>query len=72
MSFDPIDNAMEVEFERKSKKLDDEIANADPMDYYDEFNEWIMKNCYPIANGDDLLRNFEDGNKFEEFLRSRK
>jgi hypothetical protein len=50
---------------------DEQIANADPMDYYDEFNEWLMKNVFPICNGDDLVRAFEDGDKFEEFLRSR-
>ncbi len=51
---------------------DDEIANADPMDYYDEFNEWLMQNMPYICNGDDLLRHFEDGDKFEQFLRARK
>ena len=52
---------------------DDEIANADPMDYYDDFNDWLMKNyAEMIFNSDSLVRLFEDGDKFEEFLRDRK
>ena len=50
---------------------DDEIANEDVMDYYDEFSEWLMHN-FPIHNSDDLVRYFEDGDKFEQFLRDRK
>ncbi len=52
---------------------EEEIANADPMDYYDEFNEWLMKNyAESIFNSDGLVRHFEDGDKFEKFLRGRK
>ena len=49
---------------------EEEIINADVMDYYDEFSEWLMHN-YQICNGDDLARYLEDGDKFELFLRSK-
>ena len=52
---------------------DEEIANADRMDYYDEFSDWLMNNYgEQIWNSDSLGRLFEDGDKFEEFLRTRK
>lgn len=43
----------------------------DPMDYYDEYMEWLMANAETgICNGDDLIRHFEAGTGFEEFLSS--
>lgn len=50
----------------------DPIDDADPMDYYDEYSEWLMNNVYPICNGDDLVRHFEASTRFDEFLEQRK
>lgn len=48
--------------------------SEDPDDYYEEYNEWLMdraRDLY-ICNGDDLIRHFEAGTQFEEFLEERK
>lgn len=42
----------------------------DPMDYYEEFSEWLIKYKL-VANKDDLVEKFEDGFTFEEFLEYR-
>ena len=45
---------------------------TDPMDYYEEYSEWLMRN-FPekIHNGDSLLSLFEGEVGFEEFLEER-
>ena len=45
---------------------------TDPMDYYEEYSEWLMKN-FPerIYNGDSLLVLFEGAIGFEEFMEER-
>ena len=50
----------------------DLYESLDPMDYYEEYSEWLMRN-YPehIHNGDSLVLALEDGFGFEEFLRWR-
>jgi len=65
---DPPDQYGKVDSEEEY--LDD-LANADPMDYYSEYCDWLMQNEY-ICNGDDLVRQFEDSNKFDQFLKDRK
>jgi hypothetical protein len=44
-------------------------VSTDPIDYYEEYNEWLMKN-FPerIFNGDSLLNLFEGAVGFDEFL----
>ena len=51
--------------------IDPQDQYGDAMDYYEEYSEWLMANC-SIANGDDLVRYLEDGDKFEQFLKERK
>lgn len=45
----------------------------DPMDYYEEYSEWLIRH-YPerIHNRDSLVAALEDGYGFEEFLQWRK
>jgi len=43
----------------------------DPMDYYEEYSDWLMKNISPICNGDDLVRHLEAGTGFEDFLKEK-
>lgn len=42
----------------------------DPMDYYDEFSDWIMKTEI-VCNGDQLIGFLEDDAMFSRFLESK-
>lgn len=42
----------------------------DPMDYYDEFSDWIMKTEI-VCNGDQLIGFLEDDALFARFLESK-
>ena len=46
-------------------------ANADPMDYYSEYCDWLMRNEM-VWNSQRLVDLFESGHRFEEFLEERK
>ena len=52
--------------------IDPEDQYGDPMDHYEEYSEWLMQNVELICNGDDLVRHFEAGTRFEEFLKEKK
>jgi hypothetical protein len=44
----------------------------DPMDHYEIYSEWLMREFperYP--NGDALIRDFEAGYEFERFINER-
>ena len=47
-------------------------VDADPMDYYEEYSEWLLANVPYICNGDDLVRHLESATRFDEFLEGRK
>ena len=52
---------------------DEELANAEPMEYYEEYCDYLMgQTDLLICNGDDLVRHFESSTYFEEFLEWRK
>lgn len=47
--------------------------DADPMDYYEEYSEWLMKvEPERIWNSDCLVRMLDCAHRFEEFLETRK
>ena len=48
--------------------------DADPMDYYDEYSDWLLARAADlcICNGDDLVRHLESATRFDEFLEGRK
>lgn len=50
-------------------RLREANADADPMDYYEEYSEWLMRNEM-VWNGDRLIELFEDAHRFDEFLES--
>ena len=47
--------------------LEDELIDADPMDYYEEYSEWLCNNelCW---NGNRLVELLESAHRFDEFL----
>jgi hypothetical protein len=48
---------------------EEEQMSDDPMDYYDEYMAYLMNECPElIHNGDDLVKHFEAGTRFDEFL----
>lgn len=49
------------------------LADLTPDDFYDEYNEYLLsyRADLHICNGDDLIRHFEAGTRFEEFLKER-
>lgn len=44
--------------------------DADPMDYYEEYSEWLMAN-EPVWNGARLIDLLENCHRFDEFLAER-
>lgn len=48
--------------------------DLDPMDFYEEYSEWLMGRSAElcICNGDDLVRHIESATYFDEFLEQRK
>lgn len=53
------------------RDIDPPDEYGDPFDHYEEYSEWLMKNVYPIANGDDLVRHLESATGFDDFLREK-
>lgn len=48
-------------------------ADPDPMDYYDEYSEWLCNQSdLCICNGHMLVNHFESATRFDEFLEQRK
>ena len=52
--------------------MSDDEECGDPMDYYEEYSEWLMQKDRAadlmICNGHDLVRHLEAGTGFDEFL----
>lgn len=58
---------------KEEAAVDDD--DADPMDYYEEYSEWLMSgrnSDLMICNGDSLVRHLESATRFDEFMEWRK
>lgn len=56
----------------EENEMEDEMEN-DPVDQYEEYSEWLCGQSHlMICNGDDLIRHFEAGTGFDEFMRGEK